>query len=59
MEMGDTISQGLNVELPRSERFVDCSSHFGHLCEVEAPSHHIQVEDFPERSAWRQKTRFL
>ncbi len=48
MEVGYAVSQRLDVQLPRLKGFIDCSSHLGHLCEVEATSAVVEIEDLPD-----------
>ena len=48
MEMGHAVTEGLNVQLPRLEGFIDCSSYRGHLFEVVTSGAFIEVEDLPD-----------
>ena len=47
MEMGHPVTEGLNVQLPRLEGFVDRGSYLGHLFEVVASRAFIEIEDLP------------
>ncbi len=48
MEVGYTVPERFNIQLPRLECLVDCCRHLGHFCEVAVTKAVVEIEDLPD-----------